>query len=168
MDNALIINWNKVVRPNDEVYILGDFTMRPAEKAHEYLTRMKGRKYFIRGNHDRFLKNNRFAPYEGDFVWIKDYYVLKHQKKQFVLFHFPIAEWHQFFRGAIHLYGHVHNAQKSLQRLEFLNESPAFNVSVDVNGYFPVSIEEIMERALRLAGNGGTVDNAEDGEGIDG
>jgi len=56
MDEALIANWNAVITSKDEVYILGDLTMRPATEAHQYLVRLKGRKYFIRGNHDRFLR----------------------------------------------------------------------------------------------------------------
>ena len=67
MDEALIGNWNSTVKAKDEVYILGDLTMRPAAEAHSYLTRLNGRKYFIRGNHDRFLKG--FEPYETDFKW---------------------------------------------------------------------------------------------------
>jgi calcineurin-like phosphoesterase family protein len=47
MDEVLIKNWNDTVTPQDEVYILGDFTLRSAEEAHKYLTRLNGRKYFI-------------------------------------------------------------------------------------------------------------------------
>jgi calcineurin-like phosphoesterase family protein len=141
MDKALINNWNAVVNPIDEVYILGDFTMRPATVAHVYLTQLNGRKYFIRGNHDRFLKG--FDQYKGDFEWVKDYHVLRTLGHRFVLFHFPILEWDQFYRGAIHCYGHVHNSALSAQRLTALS-GPAFNVGVDVNNYRPVSINEIL------------------------
>lgn len=144
MDEALIGNWNATVTPKDEVYILGDLTMLPAAEAHGYLQRMNGRKYFIRGNHDRFLKG--FALHESDFAWIKDYHVLTANGRRIVLFHFPILEWDQFYRNAIHLYGHVHNSQTSAKLLEGL-KGPAFNVGVDVNGYHPVSISEIIHRA---------------------
>ena len=30
MNEALIRNWNKIVKPTDEIYILGDFTMKGA------------------------------------------------------------------------------------------------------------------------------------------
>jgi calcineurin-like phosphoesterase family protein len=146
MDAAFIRNWNAEVTTKDDVYIIGDFTMRPAAEAHEYLSRLNGRKYMIRGNHDRFL--NGFESYESDFVWVKDYHVLRTDGQRVVLFHFPIMEWDQFYRGAIHLYGHVHNSQKSGKRLAALN-GLAFNVGVDVNGYKPVSIIEIIQRATQ-------------------
>ena len=139
MDAALIRNWNAAVGPRDEVYILGDFTMRPAAQAHEYLAALNGRKYFIRGNHDKFL--NGFEPYECDFVWVKDYHVLKHEGRKLVLFHYPIAEWDGFFRGSIHLYGHVHNNADSAARLP---GGLAFNVGVDCHDFRPVSMKQIL------------------------
>ena len=131
MDAELIRNWNATVKPKDEIYILGDFTMRPAAEAHRYLAQLNGSKYFIRGNHDKFLKG--FETYEHDFKWVKDYHVLKHDGYRLVLFHFPILEWDQYYRGAIHLYGHVHNSSTSARLLASL-AGPAFNVGVDVNG----------------------------------
>jgi calcineurin-like phosphoesterase family protein len=147
MDAALVRNWNAVVGQKDEVYILGDFTMRPAVDAHRYLTTLNGRKYLISGNHDRFLKG--FAPYMSDFVWVKDYHVLNAGGKWLVLFHFPILEWYQFHRGAIHLYGHVHNSKTSAERVAALT-GPAFNVGTDVNNFAPVSIDEIFRRAAEI------------------
>ena len=143
MDAALIKNWNETVTPNDDVYILGDLTMRPANEAHRYLSELNGRKYLIRGNHDRrFLKS--FDKYADDFVWIKDYFLLNCENKYFVLFHYPIAEWDGFYRKAIHCYGHIHNsAAKHINAISGL----AFNVGVDVNDYKPVSIMEILRKA---------------------
>jgi calcineurin-like phosphoesterase family protein len=68
------------------------------------------------------------------------------EKRRFVLFHFPIAEWDQYFRNSIHLYGHVHNSAASGKRLAFLENDFAFNAGVDVNCFFPVSIYDIIAR----------------------
>ena len=143
MDEVLIKNWNTTVNPQDEIYILGDFTMRTATEAHKYLSRLNGRKYFIRGNHDRFLKN--YTPYESDFVWIKDYHRLVVDNRRLILFHFPILEWDQFHRNAIHLYGHIHNSPASTARIDGMGLS--FNVGVDCNDFRPISIEEIFTAA---------------------
>ena len=158
MDATLIKNWNNTIEPNDEVYILGDFTMGSAEDAHRYLSCLQGKKYFIRGNHDKFL--DKFEPYMDDFEWVKDYFVLRaggfewkkkhrvleYEGKRVVLFHYPILEWDCYFRGAIHLYGHIHNNEKSVNRLP--NEpNLAFNVGVDLHNYFPVSFQDILRKA---------------------
>ena len=148
MDSALTSNWNIRVKPEDEVYILGDFTMRPAEEAHEYLTRLNGRKYFIRGNHDKFL--NSFELYADDFKWVKDYHVLKAFGYRFVLFHYPILEWDGFFRNSIHLYGHIHNNEISTGRAK-AQGGQMFNVGVDVTGFVPVSINEVIKRSAEIS-----------------
>jgi len=85
MNRTLIENWNRKVSAKDEIYILGDVTMQGPEYATEVLSQLKGRKYLIKGNHDRFVENNKFDS------------------------HYPIEEWHGYFEGAIHLYGRQHN-----------------------------------------------------------
>jgi len=57
MNDSLIENWNDTVSPDDEVYILGDVTMEGPDKAFAMLSQLKGVKYLIRGNHDRFVDN---------------------------------------------------------------------------------------------------------------
>jgi calcineurin-like phosphoesterase family protein len=140
MDAVLTRNWNATVHSSDEVYILGDFTMRPANIAHEYLIGLNGRKYMIHGNHDKFLY--KYAQYEKDFEWIKDYFMLKHNGRKFVLFHYPIAEWAEYYRGAIHLYGHIHNTR--VRALPLMNAGLSYNVGVDCNEFKPVSMDEII------------------------
>lgn len=142
MDNVLVRNWNRKVGVYDEIYILGDVSMKGAEYVQEILMKLNGQKYLVRGNHDKFTDQKEF---DNDiFVWVKDYYELTYQNERFILFHYPIEEWNQFFRDAIHLHGHQHNHEeynyqnlgKGLRR---------FDVGVDANNMFPVSIEEIIE-----------------------
>jgi calcineurin-like phosphoesterase family protein len=146
MDAALIRNWNAAVGRSDKVYILGDFTMKPAAAAHAYLSELNGRKYMVRGNHDRFL--DKYGQYMNDFEWVKDYFVLKHEGMRFVLFHYPICEWDCFHRGALHLYGHVHNSSASMERIGDIGL--AFNVGVDCNDFRPVSITDIVSMTERV------------------
>ena len=52
MNEYIIEKWNKKVRNNDEVVILGDLSWAKAEVTNELLKRLKGKLYLIRGNHD--------------------------------------------------------------------------------------------------------------------
>ena len=45
MNERLIQNWNGTVGPDDEVYILGDVTMKGPEQAFAVLSRLSGKKY---------------------------------------------------------------------------------------------------------------------------
>jgi len=147
MNNVLIQNWNARVQTTDEIYILGDFMFKgDGVSANSLLQRLNGTKYLIRGNHDKFVDDTAFD--KENFAWIKDYHVLSYQKVKFVLFHFPIFEWDGYFGDAVHLYGHVHNSGNNYEqqrKFEVLGKR-AINVGVDVNGFLPVSIREIMKR----------------------
>lgn len=142
MDDILVRNWNRKVGVYDDIYILGDVSMKGAEYVQEILVKLNGRKYLVRGNHDKFADQEGFD--KNIFVWIKDYYELKYKNEKFILFHYPIEEWNQFFRDAIHLHGHQHNHEDyNYQNLE--KGLRRFDVGVDANNMFPVSIEEIIE-----------------------
>lgn len=55
MNEALIKNWNKVVKPDDFVFVVGDFMMymkKPELKI--LLARLNGKKTLVKGNHDSF------------------------------------------------------------------------------------------------------------------
>jgi calcineurin-like phosphoesterase family protein len=149
MNETLIKNWNAWVHKNDEIYILGDFAYKGTGlEAESIIKRLNGKKYLIKGNHDKFIEDKNFN--KNNFEWIKDYYVLPYKKLKFVLFHYPIFEWEGYFGDAIHLYGHVHNSGNNIQGREKFNilGKRALNVGVDVNDFYPISIEEILTRAV--------------------
>ena len=72
MDEHLISAWNSRVRPSDTIYILGDLIFRSTASPDSYLSRLRGKKHLILGNHDKgwikktdmpqyFLSVERFA-----------------------------------------------------------------------------------------------------------
>jgi calcineurin-like phosphoesterase family protein len=146
MNKALIDNWNTYVTNHDEVYILGDFMHKGNGKtANEILSRLKGKKYLIKGNHENYLSDPQFNLHL--FEWIKDYHAVTLDGIKFILFHYPILEWDNYFRGSIHLYGHVHNSgikhPEYGEKLRLLGPR-AFNIGVDVNDFYPLSIKTII------------------------
>jgi len=142
MNEALIENWNRRIHPNDEVYILGDVTMQGPLKAMAVLRHLNGRKYLVRGNHDLFVDKQAFD--KTIFEWVKDYHRLNIDKKQLILFHFPIEDWDRKKYGSIHLHGHIHSTPEyNLENAK--NGILRYDVGVDANNMMPVSIEEIFE-----------------------
>ena len=138
MNEAIIANWNCVVREDDDVYFLGDFARSNAE---HFLNRLNGKKHLIIGNHDfKMLKNIDVQKY---FESVDIYLKIKDGNYDVVLFHYPICEWDGFFSGAIHLYGHVHNAIN--ERTEFMNnQKNCYNVSADVSSFIPRTLKQII------------------------
>lgn len=70
MNEYMIQQWNSRVRSGDEVVILGDFCISPdGETVNTILKRLKGKKYLLIGNHDRFLSSKSFDS--SLFQWIR-------------------------------------------------------------------------------------------------
>lgn len=124
MNERFINEWNTKVAPDDSVFILGDFAFLAGDKAADIAMRLFGKKTLIVGNHDKkLLQSDRFRKQFRD---IRDYlemdYALEEPRAgeptkphKLVMFHFPIAEWNQCHRGAVHLYGHLHGAHSGLE-----------------------------------------------------
>jgi calcineurin-like phosphoesterase family protein len=148
MNRAMIENWNSYITDYDEVYILGDFLYKGrGREANDILSRLKGKKYLIKGNHDKYLDDPQFNI--GAFQWVKDYYVLKLEDgRMIVMFHYPMLSWYGSHHGSIHLYGHVHNSEvkgpEFGEKIKLLG-SNAINVGVDINDFYPVSLKRILE-----------------------
>ncbi|MDE5696377.1 MAG: metallophosphoesterase [Lachnospiraceae bacterium] len=142
MNKALIKKWNDKISSADEVYILGDFTMKGADIASALLYSLKGKKYLVRGNHDNFVDSAGFD--QSLFASIQDYMEITYLNTNFVLFHYPIAEWHGYGRGEIALHGHQHNHEE----YNIKNRKDGllrYDVGVDANDMAPVSAEEIID-----------------------
>lgn len=115
MNEYMIQRWNQKVREKDEVVILGDFSVTDAKLTTDILNRLRGRKYLIIGNHDKFLEDKSFD--QSLFEWIRPYAELKDNKRKIILSHYPIFCYNgQYQMGkdgkpkTYMLYGHVHNS----------------------------------------------------------
>ena len=142
MNKALIQKWNNKVSYDDEVYILGDFTMKGAQIAESCLYSLCGRKYLIRGNHDNFADSSGFE--RSLFADIRDYMEITYLNTRFILFHYPIVEWNGYRKGAVALHGHQHNHRNynmENRRKGILR----YDVGVDANNMEPVSADEIIK-----------------------
>ena len=141
MDEKLIKNWNTIVKKNDIIFHLGDFSLLGMKKWDYYLSQLNGIKYLIVGNHDKSINSKYF---EGIFqilnLLIKDEEIDDGQR--ITLCHYPMYSWYQSHRGAWHLYGHVHGTLNFSVEKSFPFPT-MYDVGVDNNNYFPISYEEI-------------------------
>lgn len=138
MNEYMIGKWNRKVRKNDEVVLLGDVSWGKADETNALLRRLNGRLYLIQGNHDHFLQSRKLDT--GRFVWIKPYEELSDNRRKVILCHYPIM----FYNGQYQLdengnpktymlYGHVHDTRDQ-RLLEQFRKMTASTVTVDVQG----------------------------------
>jgi len=141
MQEKMIAEWNQDVKPEDEVFILGDFAFLPAKDAVAILRRLNGSKILIEGNHDRKLLND--PSFRREFKEIHQYLRYNHDGQIICMFHFPIAEFDQMHRGAIHFYGHVHGGKTGLEKYR------ARDVGFDSTGKVVSSLDDLIKDALK-------------------
>lgn len=141
MNTALIKKWNDKISYDDEVYILGDLTMKGPDMAYACLSSLRGRKHLVRGNHDHFVDSPGFE--RSLFLSVENYMEITYRNTQFVLFHYPILEWNGYGKGAIALHGHQHN-HKDYNVENRKAGILRYDVGVDANNMAPVSADEII------------------------
>lgn len=136
MDEALIENHNKVVKPNDRVYFLGDVIIN--RRFMHKIARFNGRKKLIMGNHCIF-KASEYLQYFDD---LKSYHVME----MLIFSHIPVhPESQGRFRGNVH--GHLHDKRvliKNQYNQEVIDPF-YFNVSVESINYTPIAFEDIRK-----------------------
>ena len=138
MNQKLINNYNSLVKKNDTVYILGDICHRlKVEEANELISKLNGKKILVSGNHDKKYSRSLFSE-------ICDFKTVSLHGQFFVLMHYPMLSWPKMYRGSIHLHGHIHgSAEGNMSNLH--NNILRYDVGVDANGFYPVSIETILK-----------------------
>ena len=157
MNSELITRHNQVVKKDDEVYYLGDFSL--SEKVVPIiLPALNGRIHLILGNHDKAHPLNfKAGSREVKAAEAKKRYLdygfvsvdLEMKLDPFILCHFPYLseevenkyeakypQWRPKNNGEWLLCGHVHQAWKTKNKM--------INVGCDVWDYAPVQLETLI------------------------
>lgn len=141
MDEELIRRWNIVVKPGDEVYVVGDFTLGRARSAEQYVRRLAGKIAFVPGSHDKWMRE-AVSRYEGDFwdqyPFLGYIHAFKELGHHIVLCHYAMRSWPDSMRGSFQLYGHSHG------RLEKTRQPRQMDVGVDCHHFYPVRLDQAI------------------------
>lgn len=150
MDDAMIKLWNENVYYDDNVWIVGDFCYHSAEPPEWYLSKLRGVKHLIVGNHDISLLKNKKAL--GYFEDVKQSIVLNLNGQMVYICHFPMAEWNGMYHGWWHMYGHLHNSNNEAQQF-MLRKERALNISACVLRYKPSDFNSVIQRNKEWRGS---------------
>ncbi len=168
MENYLVREHNKRVKPQDEVFHLGDFAYKTTkEEAKRILKRLNGIHYLCMGNHDftaaEMLEIGFKDVFENRWIWLCDY--RDGRKWKVFLSHYPYfpSLWYRFkcWKNGWHwdnrylhkrivdcgqwlLFGHTHQAKP------MHGKKRCINIGVDANNFAPVSEKELIERIIEI------------------
>lgn len=130
-DEILIQNWNKVVKPNDIVWHLGDVVFgTDAGYGESILRRLNGDKRLIMGNHDNLKK----IDYTSFFTGVYGFWALKHK---IALSHFPLHSQQQY-RYKANIHGHLHSHN--------IDDPWYVNVSCEQINCTPIAWEDLKKK----------------------
>ena len=133
MNEILIQNWNKKIRVEDRVFVLGDFALCGKDKIIEFGNQLKGRKILILGNHDgaslTTYYNAGFEMVSKFPIIFQDFFILSHEPIEFLPLNTPF----------VNIFGHVHNDMR------FPTSTPhGACVSVERWNYMPVEFNQLI------------------------
>lgn len=142
MTEEMIEWYNQLVADEDRVYILGDVAFSAAHMKNA-VTRMKGRKVLVPGNHEPTKMRKYFDLFDD----VRGYVV----KKGFVMSHMPIHP-QSLSRWNLNIHGHLHNNQV-MNPGHITPEGPDpryYCACVERTNFRPKLLDEILhERGLK-------------------
>jgi calcineurin-like phosphoesterase family protein len=154
MDEALVANWNAVVKDGDMVWDLGDFAVCTSQKhAEQTALRLNGAHHIVLGNHDevvayQYADEQRSKPAILGFssVW-EGHHEVVIDGQTIVLCHYALREWRHALRGTWHLFGHTHGLLGAFGKSVDVGVDNAWRVlglpQYSPKSYRPISLEEL-------------------------
>lgn len=147
MEKQVIKRWNNKINDEDIVYVLGDIGQDEDISTISIFKTLKGHKHLIVGNHDhQMLEEIRNS---NVFESIKFIDLITDDDYKVCICHYPLMDWMEFNRDGLLVYGHIHNktekngyAYKLMK--EYYKDLKAFNAGVDVIGFEPRTLKELM------------------------
>ena len=138
MNEKLINNWNKIVKDEDEVYIIGDLFFKSQLNVENYLKQLKGIKYLVIGNHDKTWLDT--LDYKKYFKATSELMTINDGKRDITLCHYPMVS----FEGRFHIHGHIHGNTNDVFWETLKKMDKVLNASVEINNYHPVTFDELL------------------------
>lgn len=125
MNEAMIRNWNAVVKAGDTVVHGGDFALCKKMEAKIIAEQLNGRKFLVLGNHDKSIGWAKDIGFDdAGRYWFEDGILVIHRPQQIDTNYKEIYE-----KCDVLLYAHTHSKVLPIQK--------GFNISVETIGYVP-------------------------------
>lgn len=136
MNEYMVAQHNRRVKPGDKVYFLGDVALSKTAKNLEILARMNGEKILIKGNHD-LCKPEQYLQYFKDIRAV-------HQFDGMILSHIPLHP-ESLGRWGVNVHGHTHYRQVLVPGTKIPDKRYFCVCMEQLDDYTPISLEEIKK-----------------------
>ena len=150
MNKAIFDNYIATIKPDDDIYILGDVLVGNALTLNEgidLLNQLPGHIHLVRGNHD---SNVRWSAYQERCTWdlveASNSTYIHYKKYHFYLTHYPTITSNNDYdkplkQRLLNICGHSH----SLDKWADADKGYIYHVEVDAHDCYPVLLDDIIE-----------------------
>lgn len=140
MNAAIVDNINAVVKQDDLLICLGDWSFGGFDSIEEFHNRLLCKNiHLVLGNHDEHIEKNK-SNIQRLFLSANTYVELEIDNNKFVLCHYPIASWNGLNKGVMHIHGHCH-----LSKHNKLGKGKRIDVGMDGHSEFrPYNLKEVL------------------------
>lgn len=146
MNETIIYNHNQLVRPDDDVYVLGDLVLGPAANIN-MIARFNGKLHLVRGNHDTDFRWNAYS-FLPNVIEEQNAIYLKYEKFHFYLSHFPSLTGNikkeYLAQMTLNLHGHTHLCDKFYE-----DKFYCYHCGVDAHDCKPILLDDIIQDMLK-------------------
>lgn len=144
--NSFIINgWRRKVRNIDKIYIVGDMFYKH-EEPEVILKQLTGKMVLVKGNHDDSWLKQEHNKYFEDIVSMDE---INTGSCMVTICHYPMMTWHHSTKSYM-VHGHIHNNVNSDFWNYLKGNNRILNAGVDINGFVPVSLDELIKNNNRF------------------
>lgn len=144
MNSMILNNFNKIIKPDDDLYLLGDTFLGDLNAGINLFNQLPGKIHLIWGNHCTDNRKKAMSKCHNVVEIIGYATILKYKKYHFYMSHFPTVTTNfdnyekSLKTRLLALSGHTHSNI-------LFEPCNSYNVAVDAHNCFPVSIEEIIK-----------------------
>jgi calcineurin-like phosphoesterase family protein len=148
MNTTIVARHNLFVKPEDDVYVLGDLCMGEDLAVNKVLIEsLNGNLHVILGNHDGNKRHTMYCDCKNIVEICGLAKTLKYRKYTFYLSHYPAMTANfdddkPLRQKVINLAGHTHDTS-AISLIE-QNNMLSYNVGVDAHDCYPVELDKII------------------------